>query len=81
MAKATAEKVTVKLPRANRGEDNFVLVSVNGAAPTKIKRGVSVEVSPEIAEVLEHSFAAQDYAEDTIEAEVKKAEAAALAQA
>lgn len=46
--------VTVHLPRAPRGEQNFQFVGVNGKA-YKIMRGVDVEVPPEVAEVLKNS--------------------------
>ena len=46
--------VTVHLPRAPRGEQNFQFVGVNGKA-YKIMRGVDVEVPPEVAEVLENA--------------------------
>lgn len=68
MAKS-ADKVTVTIPKAPRGEDNFILVSVNGSMPAKIKRGVPVEVSPAIAEVIrnaeEAAVQADEYAEGT----------------
>ena len=46
--------VTIKLPRAARGQDNFQFVGVNGKA-YKVKRGEDVEVPVEVAEVLRNS--------------------------
>ena len=42
------------IPRAGAKEDPNLFVSVNGVN-YKIRRGVEVEVPPEVAEVLEHS--------------------------
>ena len=50
---------TVFLPRANPGEDNFVVVGVNGKT-YKIQRGVSVEVPYFVAEVLDNTQRAED---------------------
>lgn len=61
-----ADKVTVKLPRANNGEGNYITASVNGKV-YKIKRGVSVEVPVAIAEVIANSEMAQDVAVEYIE--------------
>lgn len=47
-------KVTIRLPKENRGEENFVIVSVN-CKNYKIMRGVEVEVPVEVAEVLRHA--------------------------
>lgn len=60
------KKVTVKLPKAPRGEENFVIASVNGRV-FKIQRGVEVEVPEPIAEVLRHSEQEQDRADEFIE--------------
>ena len=44
----------VFLPRGRKNEENFVLVSVNGRS-YKIMKGVEVEVTECVAEVLENS--------------------------
>ena len=65
--KATkAKTVTVHLPRAARGEDNFQFVGVNGKA-YKIQKGIDVEVPVEVAEVLENSEKMREQAADRIE--------------
>lgn len=56
------EKRTVRLPKAQNGDVNYVIASVNGRV-FKVQRGVTVEVPAPIAEVLEHSFEAEDEAE------------------
>jgi len=66
-----AKKVEIKLPKASNGEPNYVIASVNGRA-FKIQRGVKVEVPAPIAEVIEHSFLAQDEAEEFIETKADK---------
>lgn len=50
---ADKKKVTVNIPKT-RDDKGDVYVCVNGRSAL-IKRGVNVEVSPEIAEVLKHS--------------------------
>lgn len=60
------KKVRVKLPKAPRGEENFVITSVNGQT-YKVQRGVEVDVPEPIAEVLRHSEEAQDRADEFIE--------------
>ena len=65
------EMVAIKLPKATNGEPNYVIASVNGKA-FKIQRGVKVEVPAPIAEVIEHSFLAQDEAEEFIENKAEK---------
>ena len=48
------------IPRAGAKEDPNLFVSVNGVN-YKIRRGVEVEVPPEVAEVLEHSQQQDEY--------------------
>lgn len=68
-AKETKAKDTVKikLPRAARGEENFMLVSLNGKG-YKIKYGEEVEIPVAIAEIVESVLKAKDRAEDYINA-------------
>lgn len=73
MAKVNEEKVKIKIPKAPRGEDNFILVSINGAAPTKIMRGVKVEVTKAQAEVIQNSLDADDQLDLYIETATKNA--------
>ena len=60
------KKARIKLPKAPRGEENFVVASVNGWT-CKIQKGVEVDVPEPIAEVLRHSEQAQDRADEFIE--------------
>jgi len=65
--KATKEKmVKIKLPRAPKGEDNFMVVSLNGKG-YKIQRGVEVEIPESIAWIVQKSLEARDAADDYIE--------------
>ena len=65
--KAVKEKlVKIKLPRAPKGEDNVLPVSLNGKG-YKIQRGVEVEVPVAIAEIVEKHLEARDRADDYIE--------------
>ena len=48
------DKTTIKLPKAPKGEENFVIASVNGYV-VKIQRGVEVEVPKAIAEAIEQT--------------------------
>lgn len=59
------KKVKIKLQKEQPGEQNFITVSLNGKV-TKIMRGVEVEVSEAIAEILEHSNKAYADAVDYI---------------
>ena len=43
----------VLLPRERGGEENFEIVSVNGRRD-KLMKGVCVQVSPAVSEVLQH---------------------------
>ena len=54
-----AKKVTINVPRATNGEGNYLIASVNSRT-FKIQRGINVSVPAPIAEVLQHSFEAQD---------------------
>lgn len=63
--------VTIFVPRATNGEANVIPVSVNGRG-FKVQRGVNVEVPAPIAEVLQHSFEAQEEAIRYIEKGVEK---------
>ena len=66
-AKVAKEKnVKIKIPRAPKGEDNFMVVTLNGMG-YKIMRGVEVEVPPAIAEIVEKALEARDNADDYIE--------------
>lgn len=55
------EKVTIRVPRESNGEANYLIASVNGRV-FKIQRGINVEVPLPIAEVIEHSFEAEEEA-------------------
>ena len=58
----TAKKVTVRLPRAkgkNAEQEEFF--SVNGTN-YRIKRGETVEIPPEVAEVIENGERAEEFA-------------------
>ena len=63
------EKREIRLPKAPKGEDNFLIASVNGRV-FKIKRGEAVEVPLPIAQVIENSFADADAADEFIESKV-----------
>lgn len=65
------EIVTIKLPKAPRGGENFVIASVNGKS-YKIERGVAVDVPAPIAEVIQHSEEMHDEADMYVEAQQKK---------
>lgn len=60
------DMVTIKLPKAPKGEENFVMASVNGRT-FKIKRGVAVDVPAPIAEVIQNSEEMRDEADEYIE--------------
>ena len=63
------EKREIRLPKAPKGEDNFLIASVNGRV-FKIKRGESVEVPLPIAQVIENSYKDADAADEFIESKV-----------
>ena len=48
------ERVTVFLPPAADGEDNFVLLSVNGVM-LKVQRGIAVQIPRAYKEVLDNA--------------------------
>lgn len=56
------QKVTIKIPKTADGSPNYIIASVNGKV-FKVMKGVNVDVPAPIAEVIEHSFEAQDEAE------------------
>ena len=62
--------VNVRLPKAGKNEPNFQFVSVNGKN-YKVKKGESVMVPREVAEVLLHSDEANEEADSYIEAILK----------
>lgn len=64
-------KVSIKLPRAEKGDDPFVVVSVNGKT-YQIQRGIDVEVPYEVAEVIYNSDIAKDAAISYIESQTSK---------
>ena len=54
--------VTIRLPKKEDGSPNYVIASVNGRV-YKIKRGEAVDVPAPVAEVIQHSFDAEEAAE------------------
>ena len=54
--------VEIKIPKRVDGGPNYTIASVNGRV-FKVMNGVNVKVPAPIAEVIEHSFEAQDEAE------------------
>lgn len=61
-ASASPERVTVRLPRANgKNAEQAELFSVNGTN-YRIKRGETVEIPKEVAEVIENGEKAEEYA-------------------
>ena len=63
------EKITIRLPKANPGEDNFLIASVNGRI-FKIQKGIEVEVPRPIAKVIKNSLDAEAEAEAFIEGKI-----------
>lgn len=61
------EMVEIKLPRANKGEEQNVYVSVNGRNYL-INKGVKVSVPKPVAEVLKNAEEAREAAADYSEA-------------
>lgn len=53
------ERVSIMVPRAANGEENFIIAQLNGRN-FKIKRGVQVEVPKPIAEMVQKSFEYQE---------------------
>lgn len=64
-----SEMVEIKLPRAAKGEPNYEIASVNGKV-FKIMKGEKVKVPAPIAEVIQHSFSAQDAAAEYIASKI-----------
>lgn len=62
--------VKIKLPKERRGEDNYIIVSVN-CKSYKIMKGVWVEVPKFVAEVIENAETAEMEAEKFIENNVE----------
>ena len=58
--------VSIKLPKARKNEDNFIMVSVN-TKNYRIMKGVNVKVPASVAEVIRTSEKAKDRAERYIE--------------
>lgn len=56
------QMVEIKIPKTADGSANYIIASVNGKV-FKVMKGVNVRVPAPIAEVIEHSFEAQDEAE------------------
>lgn len=56
------EMVDIKLPKATNGDSNYIIASVNGRV-FQVQRGVKVSVPAPIAEVIEHSFEAEEAAD------------------
>ena len=56
------QMVEIQIPKTADGSANYVIASVNGKV-FKIMKGVRVKVPAPIAEVIEHSFEAQEEAE------------------
>lgn len=61
-----ADKVKIKLPRAQKGEANFITVSLNGKV-YQIQKGVTVEVPRGVAEIIVNSEDAKEAAINYIE--------------
>ena len=57
----------IRLRRATKGEDPYLLVGVNGKM-WRIKRGETVEVPACVAEVINNAEAAEDEAQDFVQA-------------
>lgn len=64
--KEEVKEVEIKLPRAEKGENNFITASLNGKV-YQIKRGVPVTVPVALAEIIKHSEEAKDAAIDYID--------------
>lgn len=67
------DMVEIRLPKAPRGQDNYVIASVNGRV-FKIRRGEKVSVPAPIAEVLENADRMHDEADRYIEEQLQKSE-------
>ena len=64
--KEEVKEVEIKLPRAEKGENNFITASLNGKV-YQIKRGIPVTVPVALAEIIKHSQEAKDAAIDYID--------------
>lgn len=64
--KEEVKEVEIKLPRAEKGENNFITASLNGKV-YQIKRGIPVTVPAALAEIIKHSEEAKDAAIDYID--------------
>lgn len=64
--KEAVKEVEIKLPRAEKGENNFITASLNGKV-YQIKRGIPVTVPVALAEIIKHSEEAKDAAIDYID--------------
>lgn len=64
--KEAPKTVSVHIPRANKGEEDYITASVNGKV-YKLKKGATVEIPVELAEVLntaeENAIIADEYSE------------------
>lgn len=63
------EKRKIRLPKAPKGQENYLIASVNGRV-FKIRKGEEVEVPLPIAQVVENSFIDADAADEFIEQKV-----------
>lgn len=68
--KEVAAKAVITLPRAERGDDDFITASVNGKV-YRIKRGVAVEVPIEVAEVVANAEINEQKADQYIDAHLQ----------
>ena len=62
VAEPADEEVEIILPKERRGEDNFIIVSLN-FKPYKIEKGVLVKVPIGIAKIIECSENEMEYAD------------------
>ena len=56
------QMVEIRVPKTADGSSNHIIASVNGRV-FKVMKGVNVKVPAPIAEVIEHSFEAEEAAE------------------
>jgi len=56
------QMVEIRVPKTSDGSGNYIIASVNGKV-FKVMKGVNVKVPAPIAEVIEHSFEAEEQAE------------------
>ena len=69
--KSNGDRVKITLPRARKGEDENLLVGINGVTYL-IPKGKEVEVLPDVAEEIRRSQKADDLMHDRAE-EMQKA--------